>query len=213
MGKNDAQNKLTSPFWMIKHIQYPSIGCSQKKTKDILSQKFRINSFTLYNCHLSMTGPKMDLFFSCHKFPPPPKKKKHTFWKTSQTSTKNPPFFWDIPDIPFNFGISPKLPFKRLLPNKEPGVLLQSGARILIFFVIIQGFGAISRWTALINSIVLSVAWNDRKGPEGGKVVGFFQEGMECPPRFSKGEGARLNPEEIYTSTRKPMGFSEDMFF
>eukprot|EP00434_Breviolum_minutum_P021264 symbB.v1.2.018759.t1/scaffold1510.1/size114631/3 len=30
-------------------------------------------------------------------------------------------------------------------------------ARILIFFVIIQGFGAISRWTALINSIVLSV--------------------------------------------------------
>lgn len=119
MGKNDAQNKLTSPFWMIKHIQYPSIGCSQKKTKDILSQKFRINSFTLYNCHLSMTGPKMDLFFSCHKFPPPPKKKNIRFEKLPKHQQKTHHFFGISRISPLILGYPPNFPLKGYYQTKN----------------------------------------------------------------------------------------------
>lgn len=109
MGKNDVQNKLTSPFWMIKHIQYPFNWLQPKKTNDILSQTFRINSFTLYNCHLSMDGPKMDMFFSCHKFPPPhPKKKKKNTLSNFPNINKKPTIFLGYP--PLILG-TPKFPF------------------------------------------------------------------------------------------------------
>ncbi len=75
-------------------------------------------------------------------------------------------------------------------PTKSQQVDLPC-ARIMIFFVVIQGVGAISPYTALINSIVLSVPGR----PEGR---GCFKAGILTPPKTNISPKKGLFQQEIH---------------